>query len=388
MAAQRRQISAELERLLPTVLSVPSEVVSLAESVLSQTAGTFLKPDEAPARVHACCQVAVERLAARLALPPPVVAQAPVPPRKYALVLERIRRAADEAVGRASPAARRTAAVASNSAAAAPSGTIPDVDQLVRVARRAVTTAQPPSRASVLASANAILALPSGTDAGKPTTAAAAAAAVGTAMVHLLRRRNEATGRVPRGAAAALQRALHLSKPALDAAVATAGAGEAVADIIAKLAAGGVDVYGDGDGDESDADADADADIGENARGEQDAQTKASSGTTARTARTRAVKTTMKGSCIDFRSARRRAELDSWKQRTLARIQARRIKLAQSAATTTATVAGSASSVAANASAAEDRDTIMEDDVAEIAAAVVDETIAALSSTQTHLNGG
>ena len=77
-------ILLNLQTLLPTLTPLPTELTSLAASLLSQSKShaPHLKPDEEIARVYACCDIAVDRLQSRLGLERGK-ARPPVPPRVY-----------------------------------------------------------------------------------------------------------------------------------------------------------------------------------------------------------------------------------------------------------------------------------------------------------------
>lgn len=77
-------ILLNLQTLLPTLTPLPTELTSLAASLLSQSKShaPHLKPDEEIARVYACCDIAVDRLQSKLGLERGTV-RPPVPPRVY-----------------------------------------------------------------------------------------------------------------------------------------------------------------------------------------------------------------------------------------------------------------------------------------------------------------
>ncbi|BFZ58989.1 hypothetical protein PYCC9005_006057 [Savitreella phatthalungensis] len=90
MSGLRREIETNLHRMLPMHNHLSGELVMLAEALHSQSKDVLLKADELPARTFACSQIACERLASKLGLPALDLKQAPLPPRRYARVLEAV----------------------------------------------------------------------------------------------------------------------------------------------------------------------------------------------------------------------------------------------------------------------------------------------------------
>ena len=77
-------IHQNLHLLLPTLSTLPPDVIALASSLLSQSKNRAanLKSDEEVARIYACCDIAVGRLQGKLGLERGK-ARPPVPPRIY-----------------------------------------------------------------------------------------------------------------------------------------------------------------------------------------------------------------------------------------------------------------------------------------------------------------
>ena len=273
MAAQRRQIEVELSRLLPTFGSAPREIINLSESILAQTQSHYLSPTEAPARVFACCQVACERLSSRLALPELILAQAPVPARKYKIVVDGLRKAADGVRLRRS---NHTSTITTTTATSG--GGDAALDDIIRSAIASLPN--PPDMSRVRRYTSSL----------RQTHGQIPASLLVAAVVLSLLQHDSDTRRLPRGTVALVQRGAAVRKPELDAAMRSICTG--LHDLI-------------------DADRNTSTATARGGRG-----------------RDRIAKVTMRGSCPDFASDKRRVELAAWKERLREVIRLRKAELA------------------------------------------------------------
>ncbi len=82
-------ITQSLSTLLPSLAAQPPRLLNTAESLLalSRQRAIHLKPEEEIARAYACCEIACDRLRARLRLPPTKQGAAPCKPAVYRKLL-------------------------------------------------------------------------------------------------------------------------------------------------------------------------------------------------------------------------------------------------------------------------------------------------------------
>uniref|UniRef100_A0A060TCY8 ARAD1D46750p n=1 Tax=Blastobotrys adeninivorans TaxID=409370 RepID=A0A060TCY8_BLAAD len=85
----RKLITIALQSLLPTYTEAfPADLVQLSGNIYVQSKSRVpLRPEEEPARMHLCANLAIQRLEQKLDLPAPSLRQTPIPVRSYQKML-------------------------------------------------------------------------------------------------------------------------------------------------------------------------------------------------------------------------------------------------------------------------------------------------------------
>lgn len=91
--SSRAIIKADLLKLLPNLTDsqLPAELITLAETFITQSQNLYLNPSEVPAKSFVCTHLACDRLSLKLNLPELNLKNAPIPATKYKALFQRMR---------------------------------------------------------------------------------------------------------------------------------------------------------------------------------------------------------------------------------------------------------------------------------------------------------